>query len=348
MEKDKIPSIRFKGFTEAWEQRKVKDLGNVITGNTPSTQNDNYYSEDGIPWVTPTDISTNTINDTNKKLSNEGIKVARILPKESILVTCIASIGKNTMLENTGSCNQQINAIVPDTKKYDPYFLLTESTLWSNEMLKSASEGTMQIVNKTEFSEIRTCTPELEEQRKVGIYFKEIDNLITLHQSKYNNKQVKDKINKRGDNTTWEQRKFCEIIDLGSGKDYKHLSKGNIPVFGTGGYMLSVNKALSYSRDGIGIGRKGTIDKPYILKAPFWTVDTLFYALCKNFNNLYFVYALFQKVNWREKDESTGVPSLSKNTINNTTTYIAKENEQIKIGNLLLSIDNLITLHQHK
>ena len=184
MEKDKIPSIRFKGFTEAWEQRKVKDLGNVITGNTPSTQNDNYYSEDGIPWVTPTDISTNTINDTNKKLSNEGIKVARILPKESILVTCIASIGKNTMLENTGSCNQQINAIVPDTKKYDPYFLLTESTLWSNEMLKSASEGTMQIVNKTEFSEIRTCTPELEEQRKVGIYFKEIDNLITLHQHK--------------------------------------------------------------------------------------------------------------------------------------------------------------------
>ena len=56
---------------------------------------------------------------------------------------------------------------------------------------------------------------------------------------------------------------------MNSGKDYKHLSRGSIPVYGTGGYMLSVSDALSYDKDAIGIGRKGTIDKPYILKAPF-------------------------------------------------------------------------------
>ena len=54
--------------------------------------------------------------------------------------------------------------------------------------------------------------------------------------------------------------------------------------------MLSVDKALSYDVDAIGIGRKGTIDKPYILKAPFWTVDTLFYSIPKEKNNLDFVY----------------------------------------------------------
>ena len=228
------------------------------------------------------------------------------------------------------------------------YFYYYFSKNFYDRVMSMTAKTSVDSVRYEMISDMDFALPKIEEQNKIVCILNGLDNLITLHQSKYNNKQVKDKINKRGDNTTWEQRKFCEIIDLGSGKDYKHLSKGNIPVFGTGGYMLSVNKALSYSRDGIGIGRKGTIDKPYILKAPFWTVDTLFYALCKNFNNLYFVYALFQKVNWREKDESTGVPSLSKNTINNTTTYIAKENEQIKIGNLLLSIDNLITLHQHK
>ena len=83
--------------------------------------------------------------------------------------------------------------------------------------------------------------------------------------------------------------------------DYKHLSTGNIPVYGTGGYMLSVNKALSYDRDAIGIGRKGTIDKPYILRAPFWTVDTLFYAIPQNEACIDFVYDLFQNVNWEKE-----------------------------------------------
>ena len=105
-------------------------------------------------------------------------------------------------------------------------------------------------------------------------------------------------------------------------------------------------KALSYYKDGIGIGRKGTIDKPYILKAPFWTVDTLFYALCKENNNINFVYAIFQKINWREKDESTGVPSLSKSAINDISIYTTKIEEQNKISIIFEKLDNLITLHQ--
>lgn len=93
---------------------------------------------------------------------------------------------------------------------------------------------------------------------------------------------------------SWEQRKLGDVVIVCSGKDYKHLGNGNIPVYGTGGYMLSVSEALSYSDDAIGIGRKGTIDKPYILKAPFWTVDTLFYVIPKEKETLNFVYYLFQ------------------------------------------------------
>ena len=67
--------------------------------------------------------------------------------------------------------------------------------------------------------------------------------------------------------SAWESQPLSEVVDVNSGRDYKHLNLGSVPVYGTGGYMLSVDDALSKNTDGIGIGRKGTIDKPYILKA---------------------------------------------------------------------------------
>jgi type I restriction enzyme S subunit len=179
-----VPEIRFKGFTDDWEQRKLSDMGEIVTGSTPSTSHFEYYSDDGIPWVTPTDIIGNTISDTPRKLSAEGEKVGRVVPAETILVTCIASIGKNTMLVNKGSFNQQINGLIPNKQKYDPYFLLTDSFLWSKKMKVEAAAGTMQIVNKNEFSAIETIIPSLLEQQKIGAYFKNLDNLITLHQRK--------------------------------------------------------------------------------------------------------------------------------------------------------------------
>ena len=147
---------------------------------------------------------------------------------------------------------------------------------------------------------------------------------------------------------SWEQRKLGELVDVCSGRDYKHLSEGTIPVYGTGGYMLSVNEALSYDKDAIGIGRKGTIDKPYILKAPFWTVDTLFYAIPREKVDLNFAFDIFQNIDWKKKDESTGVPSLSKTAINNIYVLAPKFEEQQVLGRFFSRIDNLITLHQRK
>ena len=112
--------------------------------------------------------------------------------------------------------------------------------------------------------------------------------------------------------------------------------------------MLSVNDALSYDRDAIGIGRKGTIDRPYILKAPFWTVDTLFYAIPREKVDLNYAFDIFQNIDWKKKDESTGVPSLSKTAINDIDVLAPKHDEQQIIGQFFAAIDNLITLHQRK
>lgn len=147
---------------------------------------------------------------------------------------------------------------------------------------------------------------------------------------------------------TWEQCKFSEIVDVCSGRDYKHLDEGPIPVYGTGGYMTSVSEALSHNRDAIGIGRKGTIDNPYLLKAPFWTVDTLFYAIPKSDINLEFAFCSFLNVDWKSKDESTGLPSLSKESINETVLSVPNVVEQNHLGSFFADLDSLITLHQRK
>lgn len=146
----------------------------------------------------------------------------------------------------------------------------------------------------------------------------------------------------KGFTEPWKQRKLGEVAVVNSGKDYKHLEVGEIPVYGTGGYMISVNKALSYKNDAIGIGRKGTIDNPFILRAPFWTVDTLFFIFPKGMYELYFLYNIFEKINWNSKDESSGIPSLSKKIIEDTIYFFPTIEEQKLIGSFFKNLDEQI------
>lgn len=177
-----LPELRFKGFEGAWEERKLGEIWSILTWSTPSTSIKNNYSENWMLRVTPTDIKNNTIKETAKKLSFDWQQIARIVPKYSILVTCIASIWKNTMLLAEWSFNQQINALVPNPERTNSYFLLSESEIRSNKMKNRASSWTMQIVNKSEFSNISTFIPSLPEQEKIWAFFEKLDTQIA-HQS---------------------------------------------------------------------------------------------------------------------------------------------------------------------
>ena len=151
----------------------------------------------------------------------------------------------------------------------------------------------------------------------------------------------------KGFTHAWEQRKLGNILKVNSGKDYKHLNAGDIPVYGTGGYMLSVDESLS-EIDAIGIGRKGTINKPQLLFAPFWTVDTLFFMTPLQDNELLYLYALSQNIEWAKMDESTGVPSLSKVNIENVDVCVPEAVEQTAIGSFFRTLDDAITLYKRK
>ncbi len=139
----------------------------------------------------------------------------------------------------------------------------------------------------------------------------------------------------------WNREKIGSILTIGSGKDYKHLSKGTIPVFGTGGYMTLVDDFL-YEGESVFIGRKGTINKPSYFNGKFWTVDTLFYT--HSFKNVLpkFVYNIFEQINWLKYNEASGVPSLSKSTIEQIDVNIPCVDEQQKIASFLSLIDERI------
>lgn len=148
------------------------------------------------------------------------------------------------------------------------------------------------------------------------------------------------------DTEGWKEYKLKSLCEIGNGKDYKHLGSGNIPVYGSGGYMTSVDNFL-YDGESVCIGRKGTIDKPIFLTGKFWTVDTLFYT--HSFHNCLpkFLYLIFQQINWYKYNEAGGIPSLSKTTIGEINVFVPVEKkgdlkEQKKIAECLSSLDELI------
>ena len=150
---------------------------------------------------------------------------------------------------------------------------------------------------------------------------------------------------KREDGTDypeWEEKRVGEILTLCHGKDYKHLEKGDIPVMGTGGVITYVNEALC-DWQCVCIGRKGTIDRPYFMDKPFWSVDTLFYSKPVSDNMPKFQYYLFQNINWQLYNEASGVPSLSASTIENVKVKVPDIEEQQKIADFLSAYDEAIS-----
>ena len=171
----------------------MDSLGKIITGNTPSTLKKEYWSpnSDGVVWITPTDINSVKTQCSERLLTKEGAFQARIVPANSILVTCIASIGKNTINTVEAAFNQQINALVPHFS--NSYFILTMLNNMESAFKRVAGTSATSIINKKEFGQLSALLPEIEEQNKIGRIFELIDDNITLHQRKLEHLQLQKK-----------------------------------------------------------------------------------------------------------------------------------------------------------
>lgn len=134
-----------------------------------------------------------------------------------------------------------------------------------------------------------------------------------------------------------------ECLKIKSGKDQKQVEclNGKYKIYGTGGVIGTTNSYL-YNKESVGIGRKGTIDKPFYFDKPFWTVDTLFYSEISNYYMPKYIYYLFQTIPWKKYNTSTGVPSLTSTTIEAIEKSFPSLEEQRKIAEFLSLIDERI------
>ncbi|PDW64809.1 type I restriction endonuclease subunit S [Helicobacter pylori] len=141
--------------------------------------------------------------------------------------------------------------------------------------------------------------------------------------------------------SNWQRVRLGDILTLKHGRDYKNFKLGNIPVYGSGGYMLSINNFL-HNGESVCIGRKGTIDKPIYLNGKFWVVDTLFYSYSFKKSIPKFIFYAFSIIKWSNYNEATGVPSLTKMTISNIEIPLPPLNEQRAIANILSDLDRYL------
>ena len=179
---EKIPQIRFKGFEEEWECRKLGIEVEIIGGGTPDTTNSAYWNGD-IDWYSPTEIGEAAYaNGSVKKITLLGLQKssAQILPaNRTVLFTSRASIGDMAILTKDGSTNQGFQSFVVG-ERLDVYFFYTMGFKIKDYALKNASGSTFLEISKNTLSQMEFFAPSLKEQAAIGNFFRQLDETIAL------------------------------------------------------------------------------------------------------------------------------------------------------------------------
>lgn len=262
---------------KGWEAKKLGEIFNIVTGKTPSKKIREYFNGN-IPFVKPSDLDlSDYIENSEDTLTQDGFKKAPFIPKNSVLVSCIGNLGKKAILKQNGSCNQQINAILPNSN-FDMKFVFYYIDIIKPWMEQNASATTISILNKSRFEQMPFIYPNLVEQKaivdKLDDSFAKVENAITnLINAKENLKLYKQSVLKSAFNgdllpntspTHWEVKKLGEICEkIGDGLhgtpsynddgEYFFINGRNISypylIINNNVKRLSSDEALKYKKD---------------------------------------------------------------------------------------------------
>ena len=340
-----VPKLRFPGFEGVWEAKKVSDVFRITRGQVLA-----------VPKMTqePTEGSKYPVYSSQTK--NNGLTgyYSEYLFEDAVTWTTDgANAGDVRYRSGKFYCTNVCGVLLSD-EGFASQFASESLNRITHKYVSYV--GNPKLMNNV-MGGIQYHLPTLPEQRKIASFLGSVDRKIAqLSQKKALIEDYKkgcmqqlfsQKIRFKDDNgkdfPDWEEKRLGEVLSIGSGRDYKHLGKGEIPVYGTGGLMTYVDDYL-YDGESVCIGRKGTIDKPALIEGKFWTVDTLFYTHSFTGALPRFIYAIFQQVNWQMHNEASGVPSLSKSTIERLKISLPDPDEQRKIAEFLSAIDRKIEL----
>lgn len=194
-------------WTNDWEQRKLGEMADIVGGGTPSTSNDDYW--DGyIDWYAPAEIADQIyVSSSERKITQQGYEnsPAKMLPVGTVLFTSRAGIGKTAILRKEGCTNQGFQSIVPHENMLDSYFIFSRTEELKRYGETKGAGSTFVEVSGKQMASMELMMPKtVEEQKAIGLYFQNLDHLITLHQWKcyfYEIIRLND----------WEQRKFSDF-----------------------------------------------------------------------------------------------------------------------------------------
>ena len=336
-----VPNLRFPEFQGEWEESSIGEMFDLYSGNTPSRLNKEHF-KGTVNWISSGELKEHYIYSSKEQISEEAAKSLKLLPVGTFVIAIYGLEADG--VRGTGSITQEPSTISQACMSFIPKGVIENEFLYSwykkhgNVIGIRYAQGTkQQNLSYDILEKFRIAYPNTKEQEKLNKFISLLDERIATQNKIIDKLQSLIKgIGKQlfMDNQNWRTVKIGELLRIGNGKDYKHLSIGKIPVYGTGGQMLLVNDYL-YDGESVCIGRKGTIDTPMFLKGKFWTVDTLFYTY--DFKDVLpkFCYYLFLQINWKLYNEGTGVPSLSKSTIENIKVKIPSLEQQQKICSIL-------------
>lgn len=374
------PKVRFKGFTDDWEQRKLEELVGIYDGvhQTPD------YQDSGIMFLSVENIAT---LKSEKYISEEAFeRDYKVYPeKGDILMTRIGDVGTTNVVETAEKVAFYVSLALLKPNEIDSYFL--SNAMKTNAFQKGLRERTLvtaipQKINKDEIGKIDIfITNNDEEQKKIGAYFSNLDHLITFHQRKCEQTkklkkymlqkmfpkegQTVPEVRFEGFTDAWEKRKFG---DLGSVSMCRRIFKeqtateGDIPFYKIGTFGgepdAFISRALfeeykeKYQYPEVGdmlISASGTIGRTveYAGEDAYFQDSNIVWFKHDDRVDNSFLKCIYSSVKWSGIEGST-IKRLYNDNFLKTEFSMPNAEEQKKIGEYFQNLDHLITLHQRK
>ncbi|WP_320129598.1 restriction endonuclease subunit S [uncultured Sphaerochaeta sp.] len=361
------PSIRFAGFDDAWEQRKLDDFVSSITRTD---------SESTAP-VKMISAASGFINQSEKYSSdNAGQSLAKyILLKRGELAYNHGA----SKYKPYGSCFalNVDEARIPfvyhcfGVGDNNPYFtaIVLNDTRVDKQLRRLVSSGArmdgLLNISFEAYKTIEVMMPSNAEQDKIFKFFADLDNLITLHQRKYEKmvfikKSMLEKMFPKngssipeirfvGFTDPWEQRKVINVAPLQRGFDLprQKMQSGCYPVVMSNG-ISGYHSEYKVKAPGVVTGRSGTIGNIHYINQDYWPHNTALWVTDFRGNYPLYIFYMYQNLNLIRFGTGSGVPTLNRNDVHSVEVYLPRLKEQQRISTFLHDLDNLITLHQRK
>ena len=365
MEKRKIPAVRFKGFEDDWEQRKLGEIISKYEDPVP-TPHDGYYRLGIRSHAKGTFHSY-----VAKGQELEAAQMHRVAAGNFIVnITfgwehAVAITDENDAGKLVSHRFPQFSFDQGMVPEFFRYVIVDEKFRHHLWLSSPGGAGRNRVLKIDEMLDYLMRFPAGDEQIKIAEFFRNLDHLITLHQRKLEKLQLVKKsmlekmfpkngskipeIRFEGFTDDWEQRKVFEIAPLQRGFDLPSddMKPGKYPVVmsnGIGGY----HSECKAKGPGVVTGRSGTIGKVHYIETDYWPHNTALWVTNFKNNNPKFIYYFYQWLDLNRFGTGSGVPTLNRNDVHDTVVTIPSVNEQVKISAYLTKIDNLITLHQRK